>query len=103
VALLSGPSENTKTDEAVAPVAESVHIVALRPVQINSVKNPADGRDIARPVALAAGESYPLPNVDMHVNVSAREAVQFRFRNQNYAAAVAGTTGPGTLSWKTLP
>jgi transcriptional regulator with XRE-family HTH domain len=104
IALVGGGDERRATTTNTTPAAaESVYLVALRPLQIVSVTNPADGRELARPATLAAGESYPLPNVDMHVNVSAREAVQFRFQNQTFAAAVPGTTGPGTLLWKRMP
>jgi transcriptional regulator with XRE-family HTH domain len=103
VALLGGDSEPSRGENPVAAVAEPVYLVALRPIQILSVKSPADGRELARPTSLAANESYALPNADMHVNVSAREAVQFRFRNQSFAASVAGMTGPGTLLWQRQP
>ena len=103
VALVGGRSDSAHSDTPVAVVDDRVYIVALRPVQINWVKDPVDGRELARPASLATGESYPLPNADAHVNVNAREAIQFRFRNQSFAAVGAGVTGPGTLFWKKVP
>lgn len=79
------------------PVAEQVFLVALRPVQITAVKAKLDGRELAAPASLTAGQRYPLPNSPMLVSVSAREAVQIEFKGGRYAASGANVTGPGTL------
>lgn len=102
IALVGGGSAKDSTS-ITAPIDEPVYLVAQRPVQIISVKATADGREIVPPRTLGAGERCPLPNTDMLVNVSAREAVLFEYKGQRYGAAVAGTTGPGTLGFKTLP
>jgi hypothetical protein len=81
-----------------AVVEEQVYLVALRPVQITSVKARSDGRELAPPTSLVTGQSYPLPNVSMLVGISAREAVQIEFKKVRYAASGANVSGPGTLA-----
>ncbi len=103
VALVGGSSSTPAASPlGAAPVAtaieEQVFLVALRPVQITSVKARSDGRELAPPVSLVTGQSYPLPNVSMLVSVSAREAVQVEFKRARYAATGANVTGPGTLA-----
>jgi cytoskeleton protein RodZ len=102
VALLSHGSSTASTSTppsplSAQPVAESVYLVALRPVQVTGVKSKGDNRELAPPAALATGQRYPLPNVPMLVSVSAREAVQIEFKGGRYAASGANVTGPGTL------
>ncbi|TAG33088.1 MAG: XRE family transcriptional regulator [Verrucomicrobia bacterium] len=79
-----------------APSPDTVYLVALRPVQVTSVKSRSDQRELAAPRALAEGERYPLPNADMHIGVSDRAAVQFEFRSDRYGAG--SSTGPGVLA-----
>ena len=100
VALIGGRSDSGTDAPPAAVVAESVYIVALRPVQITAVKGKPDGRDLAGtplPAALSPGQRYSLPNVPMLVSVSARESVQIEFKGGRYAASGANVTGPGTL------
>lgn len=97
VKLAGGRSSDSGASNTVtAPVEEQVYLVALRPVQITAVKAKVDGRELASPASLVAGQSYPLPNVSMLVSVSAREAVQIEFKKVRYGAGSA--TGPGTLA-----
>lgn len=102
VALFSGSSSTDGKPSATAQVEEPVYIIAVRPVQITSVKARLDGRELAPPRALGAGERYPLPNADMLVGVSERSAVQFSFKEQTFDARDASTgrphTGPGVLA-----
>ncbi|AKC83571.1 hypothetical protein IMCC26134_13730 [Verrucomicrobia bacterium IMCC26134] len=92
------PAKPAVALETEAPVT----LLALRPVQIISVKGRLDARDIAAPRNLAAGERYALPNADMLVSVSDRAAVQFSFKETTYDARNAQTnvlpTGPGVLT-----
>jgi hypothetical protein len=81
-----------------AVVEEQVYLVALRPVQITSVKARSDGRELAPPVSLVTGQRYPLPNVSMLVGVSAREAVEVDFKKVRYGATGANVSGPGILA-----
>jgi cytoskeletal protein RodZ len=95
----SAPTPRTATATPVSVVAEEqVYIVALRPVQITSVKAKSDGRELAPPTSLETGQSYPVPNVPMLVSVSAREAVQVEFKKARYGAAGANVSGSGTLA-----
>jgi hypothetical protein len=75
---------------------EPVYLVALRPVQVNSVKAVADKRELVPPRALVTGERYALPNLDMLIDVSAREAVQLEFKGARYGAG--SFTGAGVLA-----
>lgn len=98
IALVGGGSE--RSAQTTRPVEEMVYIVALRPVQVTEVLGKADNRNLAPtalPASLAPDQRYPLPNVPMHVRVSAREAVQIEFKGARYAASGANITGPGTL------
>ncbi|MCX6938418.1 MAG: helix-turn-helix domain-containing protein [Verrucomicrobia bacterium] len=99
--LFSGGSKpaavNAASPVPAMPVEESVYIVAQRPVQITAIRAKADNRELAAPVSLVAGQSYPLPNVAMLVSVSDRAAVQFEFKKVRYNGGV-NVTGPGTLS-----
>ncbi len=79
-----------------ASIEEPVYIIALRPVQITSVKAKLDGRELAPPRSLVAGERYPVPNADMLIGVSDRAAVQFDYKDQRYGAG--NNTGPGVLA-----
>ena len=99
VALFSGESKPVAATAPVAavPAEEFVYIVAQRPVQITAIKAKADNRELAAPVSLVAGQSYPLPNVVMLVSVSDRAAVQFEFKKVRYNGGV-NVSGPGTLS-----
>jgi cytoskeleton protein RodZ len=90
------------TPPPAAPVADQVFLVALRPVRLEGVKDRLTGAEVSPMRELAANERLALPNADLLVNVSAREAVQFEYRGQRYAAAVAGTSGPGTLLFTRL-
>ncbi len=92
-----GGGDSASTDSArTAPIEEPVYIIALRPVQIQSVKARSDNRELAAPRSLAAGERYPVPNADMLIGVSDRSAVQFDFKGQRYGAG--NNTGPGVLT-----
>ncbi len=96
---LFAPSESTAVTPTTPAVAEEqVYLFALRPVQITAIRAKADGRELAPPASLVAGQSYPLPNVSMLVSVSAREAIQVEFKRNRYAASGPGTSGPGTLA-----
>ncbi|NDC74693.1 XRE family transcriptional regulator [bacterium] len=95
----SAPATRTTTATPVSAVAEEqVYLVALRPVQITSVKAKSDGRDLVPPTSLETGQSYPVPNVPMLVSVSAREAVQVEFKKVRYGAAGGNVSGSGTLA-----
>jgi transcriptional regulator with XRE-family HTH domain len=78
------------------PVEEPVYLMALRPVQVTSVKGRLDGVELAAPRALVTGERLPLPNADMAIGVSDRSAVQFEFRGVRYGGGTS--TGPGVLT-----
>ncbi len=99
VALFSGESKPVAATLPLAavPAEEFVYIVAQRPVQITAIKAKVDNRELAPPVSLVAGQSYPLPNVAMLVSVSDRAAVQFEFKKVRYNGGV-NVSGPGTLS-----
>ena len=96
VVSLVGGDDSASTAGNTAQVEEPVYIIALRPVQITSVKAKLDNRDLAAPRALVTGERYPVPNADMLIGVSDRAAVQFDFKGQRYGAG--NNTGPGVLS-----
>jgi transcriptional regulator with XRE-family HTH domain len=78
------------------PVEEPVYLMALRPVQVTSVKGRLDGVELAAPRALVTGERLPLPNADMAIGVSDRSAVQFEFKGVRYGGGTS--TGPGVLT-----
>jgi transcriptional regulator with XRE-family HTH domain len=94
---VSKPAAATAASVPAAPVEESVYLVAQRPVQITAIRAKGDNRELAAPVSLVAGQTYPLPNVAMLVSVSDRAAVQFEFKKVRYNGGV-NVTGPGTLS-----
>ena len=95
----SAPTPRTATATPVSVVAEEqVYLVALRPVQITSIKAKSDGRELVPATSLETGQTYPVPNVAMLVSVSAREAVQIEFKKVRYGAAGANLVGPGTLA-----
>jgi transcriptional regulator with XRE-family HTH domain len=78
------------------PVEEPGYLMALRPVQVTSVKGRLDGVELAAPRALVTGERLPLPNADMAIGVSDRSAVQFEFKGVRYGGGTS--TGPGVLT-----
>lgn len=99
VAFISslGDSPSTTASSTIeAPAEDSVYLIALRAVQVTSVKTRLDGQELAAPRALAAGERYRLPNADMLIGVSDRGAVQFEFKSERYGAG--SNTGPGVLA-----
>jgi transcriptional regulator with XRE-family HTH domain len=100
VALVGGRSTSApvKPPQAVAIEEEPVYLIAMRPVQITSVRCKLDQREmLAAPVSLSAGQRHALVNLPMLVSVSARDAVQIDFKSARYAASGANVTGPGTL------
>ncbi len=96
VVKLFGGDPVATTPPAAVAIEDSVHIIAVRPVQITAVKGRLDGRDLASPRSLVAGERYTLPNADMLVTVSDRAAVQFEHNGILYGAG--NNTGPGVLT-----
>jgi cytoskeleton protein RodZ len=96
VKLFSGDPAQPSSNNAAAVIEDPVYLIALRPVQILSVKGRIDGRDVGTARSLVAGERYPLPNADMLINVSDRSAVQFEYRDVRYGAG--SSTGPGVLT-----
>lgn len=95
VALFSGGSSDPASNNA-AVTDDTVYLIALRPVQVLSVKDRLDGRDVGTARTLVAGERYSLPNADMLVRVSDQAAVQFEYRGAKYGAGTS--TGPGVLA-----
>ncbi len=95
VALFSGGASGPASNNAVV-MEDPVYLIAVRPVQILSVKGRLDGRDVGTARTLVAGERYALPNADILVNVSDRAAVQFEYRGDKYGAGT--NTGPGVLT-----
>lgn len=96
VKLFSGDPAQPATNNSAAVLEDPVYLIAVRPVQIVSVKGRLDGRDVATARSLVAGERYPLPNADMLINVSDRAAVQFEYRGLRYGAG--DSAGPGVLT-----
>ncbi|MCU0792473.1 MAG: helix-turn-helix domain-containing protein [Opitutaceae bacterium] len=98
VRLASGDDSSSATASATTATQteEPVYIIALRPVQIVSVKARLDNRELAAPRSLVTGERYPVPNADMLINVSDRAAVQFEFKGNRYGTG--NNTGPGVAS-----
>lgn len=95
VSLFSGNSEKPAAT-VTAPIEDAVYLIALRPVQVTSVKGRLDGRDLGTARSLVAGERYALPNADMLIGVNDRAAVQFEYREARYGAGTS--TGPGVLT-----
>lgn len=99
---LFGSSASAPRAPLATPVSavteEQVYLVALRPVQILSVKAKSDSRELVPATSLETGQTYPVANVPMLVNVSAREALQIEFKKIRYGAAGVNVSGPGTLS-----
>ena len=90
-------ADSTASDgQTLNAAGESVYLIALRPVQITSVRGRLDQRELAPPRSLVTGERYELPNADMHVGVSDQAAVQFEFKGTRYGAGA--NTGPGVLA-----
>lgn len=87
-----------KPPVAVESAEEPVYLVALRPVQVTSVKDKITASDLGSPRALATNERYALVNTDMLIGVSDRAAVQFEFHGGRYGAGPS--TGPGVLIWE---
>jgi cytoskeleton protein RodZ len=81
-----------------AAAADPVYLIALRPVQVTSVRDKATAAELAGPRSLAVNDRYPLTNVDMLISVSDRSAVQFEHNNIRYGAGTS--TGPGQLIWE---
>lgn len=98
VSLFSGAGSSSAEGptSAAEQIEEPVYIIALRPVQIQSVKARSDNRDLAAPRTLATGDRYAVPNDDMLISVSDRSAVQFDYKGQRYGAG--NNTGPGVLT-----
>ncbi len=98
VALVGGRASAPVKPPVAVETEEPVYLVALRPVQLTSVKSKIDQREmLSATVSLVAGQRHSLANVPMLVSVSARDAVQIDFKNARYAASGANVTGPGTL------
>ncbi len=98
VALVGGRATTPVKPPVAVETEEPVYLVALRPVQITSVKNKLDQREtLSSTVFLVAGQRHSLANVPMLVSVSARDAVQIDFKKARYAASGANVTGAGTL------
>lgn len=98
VALVGGRASTPIKPPVAVETEEPVYLVALRPVQITSVKTKLDQREtLSSTVFLVAGQRHSLANVPMLVSVSARDAVQIDFKKARYAASGANVTGAGTL------
>ncbi len=101
VFLVGGHSPSAPVKPAPAAVeaaADSVYLVALRPVQVTSVKDKVTSAELGAPRSLAVNERYALTNADMLISVSDRSAVQFEHNNIRYGAGT--NSGPGVLIWE---
>ena len=98
VALVGGRATAPIKPPVAVETEEPVYLVALRPVQLTSVKTKLDQREmLSSTVFLVAGQRHSLANVPMLVSVNARDAVQIDFKKARYAASGANVTGAGTL------
>jgi transcriptional regulator with XRE-family HTH domain len=100
VLLVGGPSPSAPVkpaNTAVEAAVDAVYLVALRPVQVTSVRDKVTSAELGAPRSLAVNERYALSNVDMLISVSDRSAVQFEHNNIRYGAGTS--TGPGQLIW----